>query len=280
MVPGQPGQVLTPRCAVVGHPVQHSLSPAIHRAAYARLGLDWRFDRVDVAPGGLPDFVAGLGPEWRGLSVTMPHKEDAARLGEGDETVALTEVANTIVLGGDGPQVRNTDVSGFLVALRAHGIDRLDRVTVVGNGATARSAVAAVARLGAREVSVLCRTPQRAESVLALADRLGMAARASALGAGDLPSADLLISTVPVDGVLGRQQELARRAPVVFDSVYDPWPTPLGEAAAAHGRLALSGLDLLAGQAVEQVRWFTGTPVAFEVARASAQDGLNRHVEI
>lgn len=260
------------RCAVVGHPVAHSLSPEIHRAAYARLGLDWDYQRVDVAPGALPDFVASLDESWRGLSVTMPHKEDAALLGASDAGVCLTGVANTIVLDGRDRHVHNTDIAGFRIALTGHGIDRVERGCVLGNGATARSALAALADLGAQDVQVIGRSRTRVSSLTPLAEQLGVALSVHEFGERLVP-VDLLISTVPAHGLRSLDQ-LVGIAPVIFDAIYNPWPTPLGQAAAQAGRLVLNGLDLLAGQAVDQVRWFTGSPVAFEVARSAAQAGL------
>lgn len=266
------------RCAVVGHPVAHSLSPEIHRAAYARLGLDWDYQCVDVEQGGLPPFVERLDASWRGLSVTMPHKEDAARLGEPDAAVRVTGVANTIVLEPDGRTVHNTDVTGFVIALSAHGIHHVRRACVVGNGATARSALAALTLLGATEVEVVGRTRSRVEALRPLAGELGLDFRAYEFGDSLIPT-DLVISTVPAAGIADGDG-VAALAPVVFDAIYDPWPTPLGAAAARHGRLVLNGLDLLAGQAVDQVRWFTGEPVPFEVARGAAQAGLDARVDV
>lgn len=262
------------QCAVVGHPVRHSLSPAIHRAAYARLGLDWDYQRHDIAPGGLPAFVTGLDASWRGLSVTMPHKEDAARLGVGDEPVALTGVANTLIFDEGVIAARNTDVAGFRIALAAHGIGQVPTAVIIGNGATARSAVAALAGLGTREVQFVVRSAERARGVVELAESLGLAATVCPPGTEPTPAA-LVISTVPADGVVGAAEALAAAAEVVFDSVYDPWPTPLAAAAERAGRPVLNGLDLLAGQAVDQVRWFTGRPFDFEVARSAARAGLS-----
>lgn len=262
------------RCAVVGHPVQHSLSPDIHRAAYAQLGLDWDYQRVDIPPGGLADFVAGLDPSWRGLSVTMPHKQDAARLGIGDEPVAVTGVANTLVFDGDSILARNTDVAGFGIALLAHGIESVTDAVVIGNGATARSAVAALARLGARRVWFVVRDPDRARGVRELAERLGLQADVG-LQDQPIPEAALLVSTIPAAGAGAETEALVERAAVIFDGVYDPWPTPLAAAAHQAGRLVLNGLDLLAGQAVDQVRWFTGGDIDFALARRAAQAGLN-----
>lgn len=263
------------RCAVVGHPVSHSLSPAIHRAAYAELGLDWTYERIDLAPGDLPSFVAGRSEGLRGLSVTMPHKLDAARLGMGDEVVERTGVANTLVFTPTGVIARNTDVSGYLLALRAHGVTELESVIVVGNGATARSAVVAAARAGARDLTVCCRSVDRAAGVLALAEGLGMTARAQSMGAEPLP-ADLVVSTVPGPALEGVAESLVGSGRLIFDSSYDPWPTPLATTAAAAGRMVLNGLDLLAGQAVDQVRWFTGRSISFETARRAAAQGRPR----
>lgn len=285
-------------CAVVGQPVAHSLSPAIHRAAYASLGLDWEYQRIDLDPGGLPGLVAALraesGVRWRGLSVTMPHKADAARLGKPSELVALTGVANTLVLTPEGITAHNTDVTGFVLALQ----DRLGAGqtpgpgfsgTIVGNGATALSALVALRRLGADRAQVVCRAAERARGMVELAGRLGVGIEVHTPG-DRLAGTEVLISTVPARGSEELAAEVAHVAPVVFDSVYDPWPTPLveavgvtdpstgsgnvGEAGRCGDVQVLDGLDLLAAQAVEQVSLFTGQPVALGLARTAAQDAL------
>ncbi len=261
------------RCGVIGHPVEHSLSPAIHRAAYAALGLDWAYDRHDVAPGGVRAFIAGLDASWRGISATMPHKEDLIAEGTPDEVVGLTGAANTWVRTADGPIVRNTDVPGFGIACRAHGVEEIGSAVLVGNGATARSSLVALAKLGARTVTVLARTPGRAADLVTLGAGLGVAVPVVGLG-GEVVAADVVVSTVPVAGSAPVAEALAAAVPVVFDAVYDPWPTPLAEAGAASGRLVLNGLDLLAGQAVDQVRWMTGETVTFELLRGAASEAL------
>ena len=262
------------RCAVVGHPVAHSLSPVLHRAAYSERGLDWQYEAIDVEPGGLASFVDRLGADWRGLSITAPHKDDAVALGEADEVVRLTGAANTWVRTPDGPIVRNTDVPGYGVALSAHGVEDLRRAILIGNGATARSALVGLGRAGVREVVVLARRPERAIGLEALARELGITVDLLPLGQQMPSTADILVSTVPAAGPEPIADELASLAPVVFDSVYDPWPTPLAAAAAGLGRLVLNGLDLLAGQAVEQIRWMTGEQVDFDLLRAAARDGM------
>ena len=266
------------RCGVVGFPAAHSLSPAIHRAAYATLGLDWSYDVHEVSPERFDAFVAGLDRrEWRGLSVTMPHKRAVVRFGVPDDVVLRSGVANTLVLG-DTPQqdaVHNTDVPGFLLACREHGLDRIDRVTILGNGATAVSALLAARDLGAGEVCFVVRDAVRAAPVLKLAADLGMDADLVSL-AGPFPTTELVVSTVPVAAAAAHADEVADSADTVFDVVYDPWPTPLSQAGEQRGRRVLNGLDLLAAQAVDQVRLMTGGNVSFDLLRSAAAAELER----
>lgn len=268
------------RCAVVGYPVSHSLSPAIHQAAYAELGLDWSYEAISVAPSELPEFVERLDRTvWRGLSVTMPHKNDAARLGMAGgktENVAWTGVANTLVLDEHGIRAHNTDVTGYLTALRAHDLTALERAVVVGNGATARSAVVAAIRLGATAIDLWCRQPDRAAEVAALARRGGAEVTVTALSevaTAAAAEADVVLSTIPADEKVPAAA-IAAAAPVIVDSIYDPWPTPVAAAAEEAGRTVVTGLELLAGQAVEQIDLFTGGRVGFDLALQAARDAL------
>ena len=147
------------RCAVIGDPVEHSLSPAIHRAGYRINGLDWSYEAIRVAPGTLPEFVASLtDPGWVGLSVTAPHKKDLLGLGEPDSISLMVQGGNTILLGEE-PRVYNTDVPGFIKAWRNRGLEGISTAVIVGNGATARSLLVALSGLSVREVTVLARVP-------------------------------------------------------------------------------------------------------------------------
>ena len=280
MVSVESRQVLTGdprRCAVVGFPVQHSLSPAIHRAAYAHLELDWSYDAVEIERGGLPAFVAGLDRnQWRGLSVTMPHKEDAAALGTPDDMVRLSGVANTVVFDGDETTVHNTDVRGFEVALAAHGVTTVEDPVIVGNGATARSALVAVARLGATRAQVWCRVRERADHLRELGAALGVDLEVQALAEveGHGSAHDVVLSTIPAAGAASLATTIADTAEVVFDVIYDPWPTPLAEAASARGCGVVNGLDLLAAQAVGQIELFTGSTVEMDVTLQAARRAL------
>ena len=254
------------RCAVVGHPVAHSVSPAIHRAAYRVLGLDWSYDAIDVEPGGLRTFVDELDESWRGLSVTMPHKVDLSELGETDETVELLGAANTWVRRDGRTIVRNTDVTGAGAALRSRGVTGVEKVVMLGAGATARSVLAAAVQLGADEVIIMSRSRDRSTEILELANRLGI--RVAWLPFESEPSrCDLMVSTVPAGSVMDRAEDLAAHADAA-------WPTPLTVAGENAGITVIDGLDLLAGQAVDQIRLMTGHDVPMNILRSTAQNAL------
>lgn len=265
------------RCAVVGHPVAHSLSPAIHCAAYQLLDLDWSYRVIDVEPGGLRAFIASLDDSWRGLSVTMPHKVDLVELGETDATVDLLGAANTWVRRDGRTIVRNTDVTGAEVALRARGVTEVEKVAMLGAGATARSVVAAVIGMGAGEVVVMSRSRERSTEILKLADDLG-AHVAWLPFDSEPPRCDLMVSTVPARSLMTRAKDLTARADAVFDVVYDLWPTPVAVAGKVTGVTVIDGLDLLAGQAVDQVQLMTGHRVPMDVLRSTAQNALVERV--
>lgn len=267
---------MTRRCAVVGDPASHSLSPAIHRAGYAACGLDWSYEALDLPAGQLGTFVAACRADgaWRGLSVTAPHKEDACALAEPDHVARLTGSANTLLFGEDFT-AHNTDVPGFVRAWRAHGLAAPRRAAIVGNGATARSVLAALAGLEVREVTVLARNPDRAAGMLELGNTLGLTVEAAPLDDA-VDGLDVLVSTIPADASAPHAAGWAAGAAVLFDVVYHPWPTPVGQQAAEAGRMALSGLDLLAGQAVDQFHLMTGQQVTFTACRSAVATELRQ----
>jgi shikimate dehydrogenase len=268
--------VLTPhRAAVCGKPIGHSLSPVIHNAGYAAAGLrGWRYTAIECAEAELPDLVRGLGPEWAGLSLTMPLKEAGLRLGDQASAPAIAVgAANTLVRRPDGSwYADNTDIPGMVRVLRAAGLGDAPTVTVLGGGGTARAALAAAAQLGAPVVTVVTRRPEAQEELRPAAEALGI--RIVGGGWADAPAtfaADAVISTVPK----GAADHLApmitwRPGTVLFDAIYDPWPTPLAAAAAAHGVPVVSGLDLLLAQALSQFEQFTGVATAPESAMREA----------
>lgn len=258
------------RAAVLGTPIAHSLSPVLHRAAYASLGLDWTYEAIEVDEAGLAGFLAGLDDSWAGLSLTMPLKEEAARvLGDVDPTARALRAVNTVLPGPAGWQGTNTDVYGITQALTRAGLREAPAAAVVlGAGATARSAVAALAALGVPHVTVCARRAEAAADVAGLARQLGLTASTADLNPdADLVASPVVISTLP--GSAGEPwAEVAASAPgVLLDASYHPWPTPL---AASWGSGAVaSGRDMLLWQAVEQVRLMTGREPSVEAMAAA-----------
>jgi shikimate dehydrogenase len=279
-VTAEPTGPVRHRCAVLGSPVAHSLSPVLHEAAYVELGLTgWSYGRAEVRADGLAAFVDGLDGSWRGLSLTMPLKVAVlglAGVGLVSETARLTGVGNTLLLDGAERQVHNTDVGGLVAAVRRVLPGPVRTVTVVGSGATARSSVAAAAGLGATRVQVLARDPHKAEALVPLAEAVGVALTVVPWSEVP-PAADLLVSTVTAGATDDRAEVLAASAGAVLDVVYDPWPTPLASAAGRAGVRVLDGLDLLVGQAVLQVELMTGRRPSPEVLRAAGDAALVAH---
>jgi shikimate dehydrogenase len=270
--------VLT-RCAVLGRPVAHSLSPALHRAAYAELGLDWSYDAVEVDAAGLAEFLDGLGPEWRGLSLTMPLKRTLVPLlDEYDDWVRLSGVANTCVLDGGRRLGANTDITGAMAAVQ----ERLARpprsAVVLGGGATATSVLLALTELGCTSARVLVRDPARAVETATAVTSHPSSPKVSVDTIDDLTpyDADIVVSTIPAQAQGPDLLAAAAGVPAVFEVVYDPWPTPLARAAQQDGRELVTGLDLLAHQAVGQVERMTGRTVPVDVLRRAGSDELER----
>ncbi|RNI18049.1 shikimate dehydrogenase [Flexivirga caeni] len=283
------------RAAVLGKPVAHSLSPVLHRAAYAALGLtDWSYDRRECDAAGLRDLVAGLGPTWRGLSLTMPLKEEALLIADSSSEVARqTGAVNTLVREGREWRGYNTDVAGIREALREAGVGsggRSGRAVVIGSGATARSALAALAELGVREVVFVVRKDTRASTLAQARDHgFGVSVVRGADGADAVLGAPLVVSAVPAGATDSLAQELAGRsvpgseagpAPaagwgaegcVLLDVVYAGWPTPLAEAAASYGVKVVPGIEMLIHQAAAQVELMTGQRAPLEVMRRAGR---------
>ncbi|MFT4188197.1 MAG: shikimate dehydrogenase [Aeromicrobium sp.] len=257
------------RCAVLGRPIAHSLSPVMHRASYAALGLDWSYDAVDVTEDGLAGFLDGLDGSWRGLSVTAPLKRRlVGLLDQVSGDVESLGVANTVLFEPDGRRIGfNTDVPGGLNALREAGVDAPDSARILGGGATAASMALTLARLGVTRLEVVVRDVTRADEVLAVAAAQGVEAAAVTLDGSDRAPVDVLVSTIPASAA---DPSWAASAGAVFDVLYDPWPTPLAQAAQAAGIPVVNGLDLLAHQAALQVHLMTGGTVPASLLRAAA----------
>jgi shikimate dehydrogenase len=238
------------RLAVLGSPIAHSRSPLLHTAAAEVLGLDWRYERIEATAATLPDLLAGFGPEWVGLSLTMPLKRSVLPLvADHDPLVDRLGLANTVRLGA-GPRLANTDVGGIQAVLR--GEPRPEVAVVLGAGATAASALEALGRLGVQERIVAARRPEVAEEQLA-----GLAEAFVPLSAPGIEAAGLVVSTLPGHVELDVPLPAAVSGAPLLDVAYSPWPTALGARWLAAGGRLLHGLDMLIEQAVLQVRVFT-----------------------
>ncbi|TLM73535.1 shikimate dehydrogenase [Pseudarthrobacter sp. NamB4] len=258
------------RAAVLGHPISHSKSPALHLAAYGRLGIGMSYTAIDVTEELLPALMGQIRdqPGWRGLSVTMPLK--TAMLGQVDEVRGVAGtlgVVNTVTFEDQPTGTRtvgsNTDVAGIVNALRHAGVAAAPSAVVLGGGGTAASAVAALQQLGTGHVSVFVRDTARTGEVCAAAESLGVELEVRNLADAARPAAaaDVVVSTLPpraADGLAAGMAALKTTMPgVLLDVAYDPWPSLIASVWQAGGGTVVPGLEMLLYQAVEQVRLFT-----------------------
>ncbi|GAA2625694.1 shikimate dehydrogenase [Streptomyces vastus] len=267
------------RAAVLGKPIAHSLSPVLHRAAYADLGLgDWSYDRFEIAEAALPGFLEGLGMEWAGLSLTMPLKRAVIPLlDEISATAASVEAVNTVVFGEDGRRTGdNTDVPGMVAALREHGIEQVDSAAILGAGATASSALAAVSRICPGEIVAYVRSEARAAEMRQWGERLETEVRiADWADAERALHAPLVVATTPAGTTDALASAVPGRPATLFDVLYDPWPTALAARWSAYGGAVVSGLDLLVHQAALQVEQMTGrAPAPLGAMRKAGEHAL------
>jgi shikimate dehydrogenase len=261
------------RAAVLGSPIRHSLSPVLHGAAYQALDLHgWHYDAIECDEAALPALVGGMGPEWAGLSLTMPLKRVVMTVA--DEVSPLAEAvgaANTLVFSpAGGKRADNTDVAGLVSALREAGLAGVEQAVILGAGGTAQAALAAVRELGDPSPTVLVRNLARTGELRETAERLGMRpAISGGLFTEPLPAADLVISTLP--GGAADPLSATRWKPdtTVLDVVYAPWPTSFAGSARAAGCPVVSGLTMLLYQAAAQVELMTGHPGPVEAMRAA-----------
>ncbi|GAA1911548.1 shikimate dehydrogenase [Nocardioides marmoribigeumensis] len=272
------------RCGVLGRPIAHSLSPALHRAAYAALGLDWEYDAHDVGEDDLAAYLEGLDDSWHGLSLTMPLKRAVMPLlDEVSDTARLAGGANTVVLEGGRRVGDNTDVPGVVGALRERLGGSPDSAIVLGGGATAASVLLGLADLGCSHATLLVRDPARAVATVEAVHRHPTPPLLTVARLDDLErrvvDADLLVSTIPAEAQTSGVLSAAAQVGAVFEVVYDPWPTPLAETTLSVGLPLVDGLDLLAHQAALQVALMTGQRVEVGVLREAGRAELARRAD-
>ncbi|WP_232676027.1 shikimate dehydrogenase [Nocardioides sp. R-C-SC26] len=267
------------RCAVLGDPIAHSLSPVLHRAAFASLGLDWTYDAISVPAGAMAEFLERVDADgvsrWRGLSLTMPLKREVVPLGHDvSDRVRWTGAANTVVFDRGRLRLDNTDLPGAVAAVRERYDGPIDAATIIGAGATAASTGLALVELGAREIVVLARSAERAVETLEVIARhpAQPTVRVAPLDADVI--GQVVVSTVPAAAQDDQLVARAGAAVVVFEALYDPWPTPLAAAAASRGQVVVGGLDLLVHQAVLQCKLFTGQAGPLALMRAAGEAAL------
>jgi shikimate dehydrogenase len=273
------------KAAVLGSPVRYSLSPVLHRTAYKALGLTgWSYEAVECDEARLPEVLGGCGPDWAGLSLTMPLKRAVLPLVDAaEQTVAEVGAANTVIFAAGVRHGHNTDVPGMVTALAAAGLSAAGPVLILGGGATACSALAAVRRLGAEEATAAVRDTERAADLIAAADRIGIRVQLTDFGRnGDARSWHLLISTVPA-GAADIYAERILRADVVpfavLDVVYQPWPTALADAAERIGAVVVGGFELLLYQAARQVELMTARTAPVAAMRRAGLAELERRAQ-
>ena len=272
-----------PWAAVIGSPIAHSLSPAIHRAAWEGLGLegDWEYRSAEVDRGGLGAFIAGLDPQCRGLSVTMPCKQAVMQLMDVvDPLGAAVGAVNTVVPGAGVLTGFNTDVHGITTAIAearaARGLGPARSACVLGARATASSALAALGALGVTRTIVVARRFSGPGSVVAAAARMGVGIDQVLIGdttrAGAALAADIVVSTLPA-GAADPLAALVRPGghQCLLDVVYAPRDTALRRAFEAGGAVIAEGTEMLIHQGAQQVRLMTGRDPDTGVMRAALE---------
>ena len=260
---------------IVGWPVAHSLSPAIHNAAFAALGMGWIYVPLPVAPDAIGQALDGLRAlGFAGANVTMPHKTEVARRCSSlSEDADRLQAVNTIVVEGEFLHGHNTDAPGFDRFLRRDaGFDPAGRSALLfGAGGAARAAALALARSGLGELTVAARDPGRAGDLTDALKGLATSVRVVAFDEGAGTTADLVVNATPI-GSAGESLPLPALGPgqIVVDLLYQPSQTPMQTLARAAGATAFGGLGLLLEQAALSFELWTGMPAPLEVMSAAA----------
>lgn len=263
--------------AVLGSPISHSKSPQIHEAAYRVLGEDWSYGCFEIPKGGLKRFIENEGSSFSGFSVTMPLKENARSFADELDDISIeTGAANTLCKIGDKWFGFNTDVFGIIQSVRANSSVEFKKSAILGSGATATSAMAAIARLSpGSEVVVVARNKEALNALVDFGKRSGLVVRRSRFVKRTLANSDLVISTLPAKAL----DELAEKFMVrtsfrpkglLLDVAYDPWPSKISLLWTSRDAAVTSGKEMLVWQALAQIRIFKNSnpaaPLMNEVA--------------
>ena len=257
------------RAAVLGSPVAHSLSPVLHASAYAALDLAHTYSAIEVKEAELRNFLAGVDSNWLGVSLTMPLKEVAFSFADTcDEFATVTGAINTLVFQ-NGIQAFNTDVLGIVDALTEAEVSQITSSVIFGSGATARSALVALHRLGARSVNCVARNLADIQRMAIIANEIGVRFESTPISESEWMTVDVVINTTPV-GVLDEvAREVISPIGLLLDVVYNPWPTQLAASWAVTGGTTVSGLSMLLHQAGHQITLMTGQPAPIDQMRSA-----------
>ncbi len=270
---------MTLKVAVLGSPVSHSLSPTLHNAAYRVLGLDIQYTAIQTSTDQLAERINELGSDYLGYSLTMPLKQEVLTLvSNQSRLVEQTGCANTVYRDAHGQwALENTDVFGITETIRQADFGPLKSACIIGSGATARSALSALANLGIREVTIFARNREAVAILRGQSEPLGIDIQAIDLEREITFTGDLVISTVPstaqtqvIDSLIANQT-----LPALLDIAYNPWPSDLARYWVEHGGgPVLSGIEMLLWQATVQVELFTGRSAPIEAMRTALPEGL------
>lgn len=267
------------RAAVLGHPIGHSLSPTLHRAAYRALDLAWAYDAVDLTEAQVLPFLAGLDDSWAGLSVTAPLKQAVQpALGEVSALARKVGAVNTIVCQGTPSGLHlvghNTDVVGIIEALaEAPGSAVAVDIGIIGAGGTAAAALAASERMGMRPIQV---TARRSDAVADLLLRVPVADAAAVAWdeRGQVLTRDIVIMTLPGDAAAPLAGQIPDHPGLLLDVTYHPWPTTFAAEWERKGGRVIPGHRMLLWQAVAQVHLVTGRHAPADVMAAALSQAL------
>ncbi len=253
------------KAAVLGSPIGHSLSPTLHNCAYGVLGWDWEYTAIEVKGGDLEKFIETNRKTFRGLSLTMPLKEEALLVADSlDPLVKRINAANTLIFEENAVSAYSTDVSGFVQALTKAEVSIPNEITILGGGATARSAIAAVDGRG-RTITVYSRSASRGAQLINSSISATVVVKDWAEAQSGL-SANLVIATTPTgatDHLIPTQSVTSNGT--LFESLYSPWPTKLLAKWQGLGGKYLDGLDLLVEQGIGQIELMSHEPLKIDL---------------
>ncbi len=257
------------KAAVLGHPITHSLSPTLHNAGYAALGLEHDYVAIDIQEHEFMDFLGTLDSQWMGLSLTMPLKEIVlSATDQISDEARLAQSANTLIIGQQ-LVATNTDIQGIVQAFAEVDVVHVDTMAIIGSGATARSAVVAAGHLGVDELSIIARNQNSAKQCWQIAQDLGITARVMAPDDADFSWAQATVNTTPAFAMDTYANSIPEVAGPLLDVVYSPWPTALARRWDELGGRICPGYLMLLHQAAAQFALMTEKEAPLEAMRTA-----------